>query len=125
MNIPENLSKWQIGVFWLEGIKSAMSVAGFCPTCHKLRMADRGPDQKSRPDAWPMERSKDSAGFASFEHASPRARAAQLVAALVRLRAGKRRRYFSGDRPGGLSAPGLSKMVQRALSQYVNQPRGK
>jgi hypothetical protein len=65
MNIPENLSKWQIGVFWLEGIKSAMSVAGFCPTCHKLRMADRGPDQKSRPDACPMERSKDSAGFAA------------------------------------------------------------
>ena len=31
MDIPGNLSNWQIGVFWLQGMKAAMSVArGAC-----------------------------------------------------------------------------------------------
>jgi hypothetical protein len=38
MNVPETLSNWQVGVFWLEGMRTAMSVTSNSSNYHKPRL---------------------------------------------------------------------------------------
>ena len=40
MNAPQNLSNWHVGVFWLEGIKTALSLASLRRGCYKPSMTN-------------------------------------------------------------------------------------
>lgn len=39
MDLPETLSNWQVGVFWLEGIRTALSVPCHSSNYHKPRLS--------------------------------------------------------------------------------------
>lgn len=40
MDVPETLSNWQVGLFWLQGIKTVMSFTSFSSTSHKLPLLE-------------------------------------------------------------------------------------
>lgn len=63
MNIPENLSNWQIGAFWLEGLNRAMRVASLFPSCYGGGIADRNPDPTANKGAGRMERAQAASGL--------------------------------------------------------------
>ena len=62
MNVPAMLRHWHVGVFWLEGMKTAMSVTGPSLPCHALLAANERMDLTADKGADRTGPTKDGSG---------------------------------------------------------------